>query len=165
MERQFAIVITCLAERNRLPQLPWLEERYGIDEGDWIVLTHESWLALANGEADITADLERKLLVTFYLRQPDLIAVIGQPIGRDEDQENLAEQTRRILRRIHACLLPTDVLGFVVDACGEPLPCGIAATAETDDQHETNELALAYSAAEGVPRLYIPQQGGFHESL
>lgn len=125
MKRRFSIVVTRMGERNHLPQLPWLEDRYGIDEGEWIVLTQESWLALADGEAGITADLERKLLMTFFVHQPDVIVVVGYPAGKDRYHQRLAEQTLRIMRRIDGCLLPTEVLGFVVDANGEPEPVGV----------------------------------------
>lgn len=147
MKSRFSIVITRMDARHRLPQLPWLEERYGIDEGEWIVLTHESWLALADGEAGITGDLERKLLMTFYVHQPDVIVVVGYPAGKDHNA--LAEQTRRIMRRVDACLLPTEVLGFVVNAHGEPEPVGIEAPVNANGWIETDEPSpLVGSAAE-----------------
>lgn len=112
-----AIVITYMGPEDRLLEMPWLEAAYEIDASDWVVLSPEGWRAAAHGEAALWDTLERKLLIGFYLNEPELIAVIGHPFGRsgpDPAMQGLKE-VRRIVRRIDSLLLPTAVLGFWTD--------------------------------------------------
>ncbi len=117
---RFAIVITHLGVRNRLVEMPWLETEYRIDNSDWTVLSAEGWRAAAEGDAGIWDALELKLLIGFYVNQPELVAVIGHPSGRggpDPAGEG-QEEVRRIVRHVRSFLLPTAVLGFWTDADG-----------------------------------------------
>ena len=116
----FAIVITHMGVRNRLIEMPWLETEYRIDNSDWTVLSAEGWRAAAEGDPGIWEALERKLLIGFYVNQPELVAVIGHPSGRtgaDPAAEG-QEEVRRIVRHVRSFLLPTAVLGFWTDADG-----------------------------------------------
>jgi hypothetical protein len=118
--RRFAIVITHAGEEDRLVDMPWLETDYRIDEGDWVVLSADGWRALADGDAAMWDALERKLLIGFYICQPELVAVIGHPSGRrapDPVTEGQA-QVRRVVARIRSFLLPAAVLGFWTDEEG-----------------------------------------------
>lgn len=118
MTRQHSIVITHMCQSDRLPKLSELEERFGIDQGEWIVLTHQNWQALAGGDGDITDDLERKLLTSFFIRQPQIIVVVGSAEDAEQDIQAISDQTRRVLGRVRDCLLPTDVIGVVIDSQG-----------------------------------------------
>lgn len=127
--RRHAIVITHAGEQDRLIDLPWIEGAYDIDESDWVVLPADGWRAAAEGDAALWADLERKLLVGFYLNEPALVAVVGHPSGRagpDPAGEGQRE-VRRIVRRVCSLLLPTAVIGFWADGHGwqeEPVSSG-----------------------------------------
>src|SRR5687768_4202983 len=46
-----AIVITNAGKLDRLIDLPWLEPLYRVDACDWVVLSPEGWLAVAEGDA------------------------------------------------------------------------------------------------------------------
>ena len=100
--------------------MPWLEVGFQIDSTDWIILSNEGWRAAAEGDAVLWNALERKLLIGFYVTQPELIAVIGHPGGRDradQDMEGQAE-VRRIIGRVRSLLLPAAVAGFWTDEDG-----------------------------------------------
>jgi hypothetical protein len=117
---RLAIVITHRGASERLVDVPWLEVGFQIDASDWINLSNEGWRAAAEGDAVLWDALERKLLIGFYVTQPDLIAVIGHPGGRDPadpDTEGQA-QVRRIIDRVRSLLLPTAVFGFWTDEEG-----------------------------------------------
>ena len=112
-----AIVITHMGADNRLVDMPWLEGAYEIDSSDWVVLSAEDWRAAAEGEAAIWDALERKLLIGFYLNEPELIAVIGHPNGSDPATKG-QQEVRRIVRRVCSLLLPAAVVGFWADSNG-----------------------------------------------
>lgn len=119
--RPFAIVIARMRAQNRLPDFPWLKTLHGIDQGDWIILPDEGWQALVSGNATLWEDLERKLLISSYINQPSLIAVIGHPSERSEP-DGVAmgqDEVERIVRRIRSCGLPAEVLGFWAGETGE----------------------------------------------
>jgi hypothetical protein len=125
-----AIVITHMGSEDRLLEMPWLEAAYEIDASDWVVLSPEGWRTAADGEATLWDALERKLLIGFYMNEPELIAVIGHPFGRsgpDPIAQGL-EEVRRVVRRIGSLLLPTAVLGFWTD--GEGLLTGVGESEE-----------------------------------
>lgn len=118
--RPFAIVITRMRDQNRLPDFSWLETLHGIDEGDWIILPDESWRSLVSDDARLWDDLERKLLISSYINEPSLIAVIGHLSGRHdgEDVATSQDEVEQIVRRIRSCGLPVTVLGFWADEKG-----------------------------------------------
>jgi hypothetical protein len=68
----FALVITRLGGRDRILQLPWMGSAFGVEAADWIVLTEESWRALAIGEEKLPSKFERKLIWSCYPQQPRL---------------------------------------------------------------------------------------------
>jgi len=136
--QRFANVITHAGESGRFIGMPWLEADFRIDASDWIVLSDEGWRAVADGDAGIWDALERKLLIGFYVSQPELIAVVGHPSGRrgPDPSERGKEEVRGIVRHIRSLQLATSVLGFWTDESGrleevvEPAaPAGAGATA------------------------------------
>jgi hypothetical protein len=114
------MVITHMGVQGRLIDMPWLEAAYQIDASDWLVLSPQDWRAAAAGEATIWESLERKLLIGFYLNEPELIAVIGHASGRDgpDPTEEGQQEVRRIVRRVNSLLLPTVTAGFWSDDDG-----------------------------------------------
>jgi hypothetical protein len=118
---QSAVVITRMGRRNRLVEMPWLENDFDIDQSDWVVLSNDGWCGVVDGEPQIWDALQRKLLIGIYLNQPVLIAVIGHGCGRGDDAggpERGKGEVRRILRRIRSYHLPVAVLGFWTDTDG-----------------------------------------------
>ena len=141
-EQRFAIVITHKGQRKNVAEMPWLETEYRIDESDWMRLSDDGWRAVADGDPTIWDALERKLLVGFYVRQQQLIAVIGQPSGADEDDvEQRQAEVRRIVQRIRSLLLPAGVMGIWTDERGalqdilEPVESGERELAELQSLH------------------------------
>ena len=138
-EQRFAMVITHMGRRKDMVEIPWLETEYRVDESDWMVLSNDGWRAVADGDPAIWDALERKLLVGFYLSQPELIVVIGHPPGAGEDDrvEQRQAQVHRIVQRIRSLLLPAGVMGIWTDERGalqdilEPA---------NDGEHEPAEL-------------------------
>ena len=84
-KQRFAIVITHMGRHKDIVEMPWLETEYHIDESDWMVLSDDGWRTVADGDPTIWDALERKLLVGFYVSQPQLIVVIGHPCDGGED--------------------------------------------------------------------------------
>jgi hypothetical protein len=117
---RFAMVITHLGLEGRLIDMPWLEAAYQIDASDWLVLSPQDWRATVAGEATIWQSMERKLLIGFYLNEPEVIAVIGHASGRagPEPAEEGQQEVRRIMRRVNSLLLPTVTAGFWSDDDG-----------------------------------------------
>jgi hypothetical protein len=132
-------VITHTGARNRLVDMPWLEEAYEIDASNWVVLSAEGWSAAAAGEATLWEALERKLTIGFYLNEPELIAVIGHPRGSDSHPQG-QEEVRRIVSRISSLLLPPAVIGFWVDDDGWMVDTG---EADRSSVHDPAPLAAA----------------------
>ena len=93
-----------MGARNRLVDMPWLEDRYRIDESDWTIMSPDGWRGAVEGDAALWNALERKLLIGFYLSQPKLIAVIGHPSrrGGDDPEGSGRDEVRRIARRVRA---------------------------------------------------------------
>ena len=120
-----AIVLTHMGARNRLVDMPWLDDKYRIDESNWTIMSPEGWRGVAEGDATLWNALERKLLIGFYLSQPKLIAVIGHPSGRggDDPEGTGKDEVRRIVRRVRSLLLPSAVLGFWADGDGLLAEC------------------------------------------
>jgi hypothetical protein len=121
-EKRFAIVITHTGARKDLLEMDWLEKDYQVDESDWIVLSKEGWRALASGEAPVWQTLQRRLLIGTYISQPELIAVIGHPIGDRRDgppeQDRGRADVGRIVRRVRSLLLSPVAMGFWADEDG-----------------------------------------------
>jgi hypothetical protein len=119
-ERSFGIVITHVGPRQALVEMPWLETEYQIDESDWMVLSPDGWRAVAEGEPVIWNAMERKLLVGFYVSQPQLIVVVGRPVDGEgsSETEHRQRELRRIVHRIRSLLLPAGVLGIWTDEDG-----------------------------------------------
>ena len=138
-ERRFAIVITHMGRRKNIVEMPWLETEYRIDQSDWMVLSDDGWRAVADGDPMIWDALERKLLVGFYVSQPQLVVVIAHRAGDgDDDQvEQRQAEVRRIVQRIRSLLLPAGVMGIWTDERGTLQD--ILEPAETG-QHEPAEL-------------------------
>lgn len=142
-KERFAIVITHMGRRKDIVEMPWLETEYRIDESDWMVLSEDGWRAVADGEPTIWDALERKLLVGFYVSQPQLVVVIGHPSGAgDDDQVGQRQaEVRRIVERIRSLLLPAGVMGIWTDEDGrlqdilEPAECGERELAELQPLH------------------------------
>ena len=128
---RFAIVITHGTQHKGVVELPWLEADYLIDKSDWIVLSNDGWRAVADGDPTIWEALERKLLLGFYVNQPQLIAVIGHPSDANEDEEvqQRPAEVRQIVQRIQSLGLPAGVMGVRTDEYGalqemlEPAEC------------------------------------------
>ena len=119
-KQRFAIVITHMGQRKAVVETPWLETEYRIDQSDWMVLSDDGWRAVADGDPTIWDALERKLLVGFYVSQPELIVVIGHPSSADGDEavEQRQEDVRRIVQRTRSLLLPAGVMGIWTDERG-----------------------------------------------
>ena len=133
----FSIVITRMRHENRLPEFPWLNRRYSMDESDWIVLAPETWEALAMGDEPLWQDLERKLLMVYYQHQPEVIAVAGHG---DDDESPFAsdagrQEVQEIARRIRGCNLPAEVLGFWSTATSKDGELVIPTVAEREEQY------------------------------
>ena len=130
-KQHFGIVITQMGSRKDIVQIPWLEQEYRIEESDWIVLSNDGWRAVAAGDPAIWHALERKLLVGFYVNQPQLVVVIGHPSegGDDAEVEQRQQEVKRIVQGIRSLLLPTGVMGVWTDERGalqdilEPAEC------------------------------------------
>src|SRR4051794_19655235 len=101
-QHRFAIVITHMSPREGIVELPWLEAEYRIDKSDWMVLSADGWRAVADGDLTIWDALERKLLLGFYVNQPQSVAVIGHPLDSSDDEQVQQRQAevRRIVQRI-----------------------------------------------------------------
>ena len=119
-KQRFAIVITHMGARKDIVEMPWLETEYHVAESDWMVLSEDGWDAVAAGEPAIWEAVERKLLIGFYLSQPQLIAVIGHPSANDAAAVigQRKAHVRAIVDRIRALLLPAGVLGLWTDEDG-----------------------------------------------
>lgn len=122
-DSKFAIVITHASTRDRLLDLPWLESGYRIDESDWLLFSRDGWRAAADGDPALWDALARKLMIGFYVGQPELIAVVGHPhdatgTAAPDGDDPGREDVRRIARRVRSLLLPAAVLGFWTDAFG-----------------------------------------------
>jgi hypothetical protein len=142
-KQPFAIVITHMGQRTDIVEMPWLETEYRVDDSDWMVLSDDGWRAAADGDPTIWDALERKLLVGFYLSQPQLVVVIGHPAGAGEDDqvEQRQAEVRRIVQRIRSLLLPAGVMGMWTDERGalldilEPAECGEREPVELQPLH------------------------------
>ena len=150
-EKRFAIVITHMGARKDLLQMDWLEKDYRVDESDWIVLSKEGWRASASGEAPIWQALQRRLLIGRYISQPELIAVIGHPIGSRRDgpgeQDRERQDVGRIVRRVRSLRLSPVVMGFWTDEDG-----WLMDTVEPD--HAGDEVSTRRAAMkEGEPAV------------
>jgi hypothetical protein len=131
--QSFSLIITRLGKLGRIPRLPWLETDYGVCEADWIVLTDESWRAIAAGDERVRAEFDRKLLLASYLKSPDFIAVVGCPAGDDETEASRLWHTERVTDQVRSCLLPVDVHGFWISDRGDVEPVDALASCETTD--------------------------------
>ena len=119
-QQRLAIVITHSGARQGVVDAPWLDIGFRVDASDWVVLSDEGWRAVVEGDPIIWHALERKLLVGFYVTQPELIAVIGHPGGRkgDHAEADGKEEVARVVRRVRSLLLPATVTGFWTDEEG-----------------------------------------------
>ena len=124
-ENRFAIVITHAGARGNLLAMDWLEKDYRVDESDWIVLSEEGWRDVARGEPMIWEALQRKLLIGVYVSEPELIAVVGHPLGGGGyplttagERDTQRDDVSRIVRRVRSILLPATVMGFWTDEDG-----------------------------------------------
>jgi hypothetical protein len=107
-----AIVVTHLGANDRPVGMPWLETDVGVDQSDWVVLSRDGWRAVADGDPAIWPALERKLLIGFYLSEPELILVVGHESGDlGTDAEDRRNEIRRIVKRIRSLLLPAVTVG------------------------------------------------------
>lgn len=141
--QRHAIVITHAEVGDRLADMPWLEQAYEIDASDRIVLSAEGWRSAAAQEPTVWEALERKLLIGFYLNEPELIAVIGHPQGSDSS-DRVQQEVRSIVRRVCSLLLPPAVIGFWVDDDGWMVDHG---EAEHPTVHEQSMPAAARRTA------------------
>jgi hypothetical protein len=117
--QRFAMVITHAGRQKDLVEMPLLETEYRIDASDWIVLSDDGWRAVVGGEPTIWDALERKLLIGFYVSNPQLIAVIGHPSVDETDAPDARQvEVRQVVRRIRSLLLPVDVIGIWTDEHG-----------------------------------------------
>jgi hypothetical protein len=149
-DSKFAIVITHASTPGRLLDLPWLEAGYRIDESDWLLFSHDGWRAAADGDPALWDALDRKLLIGFYVRQPELIAVVGHPhdatgTAVPDGDDAGREDVLRIARRVRSLLLPAAVLGFWTDAFGS-----LAAVLDHESDPDAVEL-LGERATEAEP--------------
>jgi hypothetical protein len=132
-----------MGRRKDIVEMPWLETEYRIDQSDWMVLSDDGWRAVADGDPTIWDALERKLLVGFYMSQPQLVVVIGHPsdTGEDDEVKQRQQEVRRIVQRIRSLLLPAGVMGIWTDESGtlqdilEPAECGERELAELQPLH------------------------------
>jgi hypothetical protein len=118
--RKLAIVVTHAGAKARAIDLPWLETDYDITDSDRLVLSHEGWRAVANGEGPILAALERRLQIGLHVSAPEFIAVVGHRGGRHhaEPAESGIGEVEQVTRRIRSFSLPTMTLGFWTDEHG-----------------------------------------------
>jgi hypothetical protein len=119
-KRKLAIVVTHAGAKARAIDLPWLETDYDISDSDRLVLSHEGWRAVADGEGPILAVLERRLLIGLHVSAPEFIGVVGHPGGRDHaaPAESGIDEVEQVTRRIRSFALPTMTLGFWTDHHG-----------------------------------------------
>ena len=119
-KQRLAIVITHAGARQGVIDAPWLEIGFRVDASDWVVLSNEGWRGLVEGDPIIWDALARKLLIGFYVTQPELIAVIGHPGGRKGDhvEADGKDEVGRVVRRVRSLLLPATVTGFWTDEEG-----------------------------------------------
>jgi hypothetical protein len=116
---RLALVLTHRGANDRLVGMPWLETDVGVDQSDWVVLSRDGWRAVADGDPAIWPALERRLLVGFYVSQPDLILVVGHESGDlGTDAEEGQNEVWRIVRRIRSLLLPAVTVGVCVNGDG-----------------------------------------------
>ena len=117
---KLAMVVIHAGARRRAIDLDWLEREYGISDSDRLVLSHEGWQAVADGEGAILQALERKLLIGLHVSAPEFIAVVGHPGGRHhaEPAASGIDEVERVTRRIRSFSLPTTTLGFWTDERG-----------------------------------------------
>jgi hypothetical protein len=140
-KKRFATVITHMGRRKDIVEMPWLESEYHIDESDWMVLSDDGWRAVADGDPTIWDALKRKLLIGFYMSQPQLVVVIGHPLCEGGEVNQRQDEVRRIAQRIRSLLLPAGVLGIWTDEDGrlqdilEPAVC---------EEPEARELELVH---------------------
>ena len=150
-QQQFAFVITHEGPARTGSEMDWLEKDYRVDESDWIVLSPQDWRAVARGNASVWEALQRKLLVGFYLTEPELIAVIGHPFrGGDRANANddaMRDDVARIVRRVRSLHLPPVVMGLWTDEDGWLMDVVESDRAAADivsdaDMHERREAAI-----------------------
>ena len=118
--RKLAIVVTHAGAKALAIDLPWLETEYDISDSDRIVLSHEGWRAVAEGDGSILPALERRLQIGLHVSAPEFIAVVGHPGGRHyaEPAANGIDEVEQVTRRIRSFSLPTTTLGFWTDERG-----------------------------------------------
>lgn len=116
---RLAMVVTHLGANDRLVELPWLENDLRIDQSDWVILSREGWRSVADGDPGVWPALERKLLIGFYVSQPELILAVGHEAGRGAACAAAGRHdVRRIVRRIRSLFLPAGIAGFWANADG-----------------------------------------------
>lgn len=117
---KLAIVVTHAGAKGRAIDLPWLETDYDISDSDRLVLSHEGWRAVAEGEGPILTALERRLQIGVHVSAPEFVAVVGHPGGRHhaEPAESGIDEVEQVTRRIRSFALPTMTLGFWTDEHG-----------------------------------------------
>ena len=141
-----AIVVTHEGARARAIDLPWLEKEDGISDSDRIVLSHEGWRAVVDGEAAILEALRRKLLVGIYVSGPEFIAVVGHPDGRPDLGSVVTGlgDVERVTRRIRSLSLRAIILGFWTDEHGNVAEISTMPTAP----HGAQRVAASPTARE-----------------
>jgi hypothetical protein len=118
--RKLTIVVTHAGAKALAIDLPWLETDYDISDSDRIVLSHEGWRAVADGEEPILAALERRLQIGLHVSAPEFIAVVGHPGGRHYSAPAATgiDEVEQVTRRIRSFAIPTTTLGFWTDERG-----------------------------------------------
>jgi ribosome-associated translation inhibitor RaiA len=101
------------ARRRRLPLLPWLRARYGIELVSRHRLPRHEWDAAADPATDARDALSDRLAPALA-RRPDLVVVVGHP---RHDIADGRDHVRRIVRRIRPLVAPAPAKGIWAEEC------------------------------------------------
>jgi ribosome-associated translation inhibitor RaiA len=106
--------------RRRLPLLPWLRIKYGIEQVSRVTLPDRIWEGVAKGTE--MADLLHHRLALSLLCWPELIVVVGRSDGSHDEDVVVEEQqrVRQIVQRIREWSVPLEVVGAWINERWEP---------------------------------------------
>jgi hypothetical protein len=110
---RLAVVIKPSGGRSRLSLRPWLRARYGIEETHGTTLSQDAWRQLASGESEEVDPTLRDRLALSLLCRPELVVVAGTggPARPADQPPTSRAEVERIVGRVRALRLPTEVVG------------------------------------------------------
>jgi hypothetical protein len=114
---RMAVVIERRDAQRRLPLLPWLRIKHGIEQVSRITLPPEIWDAIAPG-ASASDQLQQRLALSLLCR-PELIVVLGRAREQVcEDDER--RRVRSMLRLVGSASVPVPAIGVWIREQWEP---------------------------------------------